>query len=265
MNRGLTGISFILHGGSDFQLGDIVDDNGRVIPYGVNILKAFKAKRQLVINVSDREGNPVTLIVPYHAVMEYAVMKDVDNIPKPADAFCDTGETAVERTIRLPKIAASNQAYQSDVYFILGNMLPYMINAGIEVKFMDNVVSSITSGQSTAEQVSWNVEDSNGTHVIAASITDDYDTLGYPTVDGEEVDVLSFTVGTDKRFGITLDNDEYYTEGLYSVGEVITVMSDFTKYMEQCPYDPNAEFQPLPADKTLPAVEYDFKYELSRE
>lgn len=264
MDRGLTSVRLVTHGGRTLNFPDMVDDDGKFMPLGVDTLKAFKAKRQLVIH-SFQPGREATLIVPYHAVMEYAVMKDVEDIPKPTDAFCDTGETAVERIIRLPKIAESNQAYQSDVYFILGNMLPYMINAGIEIKFMDNVVSSITRGQSTAEQVSWNVEDSNGTHVIAASITDDYDVLGYPTVDGEEVDVLSFTVGTDKRFGMTHDNDEYYTEGLYSMGEVITVMSDFTKYMSEYQYDPNAEFQPLPADKTLPAVEDDFKYELSRE
>lgn len=264
MNRGLTIVEFRLHGSRDFTIPDIVDDSGRVFPFGVNTLKAFKAKRQLVMHLP-QQGGEATLIIPYHAVMEYDVMKEVIPIPDVADDFCDTGETAVERTITLPKIAESNQAYQSDVYFILENMLPYMIREGIEVKFMDNVVSSITNGTTTEEQVSWNVEDSNGTHVIAASTTDNLDVFGYPTVDGEEVDALSFTVGTDKRFGITLDNDEYFTQGLYSIGEVITVDRSFVSYKSSYPYDPDAEFQPLPEDKTLPAVEDDFKYVLSRE
>ena len=123
MNRGITIVEFTLHGGTDFELPDIVDDDGKFLPLGVDTLKAFKAKRQLVIHVPD-PGRESTLIVPYHSVMEYAVMKDVDDIPKPADAFCEETHKVVERTIRLPKIAESNQAYHSDVYFILGNMLP---------------------------------------------------------------------------------------------------------------------------------------------
>lgn len=261
--RGLTSVDFVIHGGRTFVFSDLVDDDGNVLPFGVDALKAFKAKKQLVLHNDSAVEGEMTVIIPYHAVMEYEVSKNMEDVEKPADDFCDTGETAVERTITLPKIAESNQAYQSDLYFILENMLPFMINEGIEVKFMDNAVSSITN-TSTDEQVSWNVEDSNGTHVIAASTTDNLDVLGYPTVDGEEVDALSFTVGTDKRFGITNDNDEYNVSDLYSVGEVITTMSDFTKYMAQYPYDPNAEFVSLPEDKTLPAVEDDFKYFMSR-
>lgn len=263
MDKAVTGVRMLLHGGQPFFFGDDVDEQGHFTNNGVRALAALKRHEQIHIRVCLRECEEI--IIPYHAVMEYDVMKEVIPVPDVADDFCDTGETAVERTITLPKIAESNQAYQSDVYFILENMLPYMIREGIEVKFMDNVVSSITNGTTTEEQVSWNVEDSNGTHVIAASTTDNLDVFGYPTVDGEEVDALSFTVGTDKRFGITLDNDEYYTEGLYSIGEVITVDRSFVSYKSSYQYDPDAEFQSLPEDKTLPAVEDDFKYELSRE
>ena len=264
MDKAVTGVNMILHGGMSFGIYDDMDEQGHFVNNGVSALAALKRHEQIHAKVSE-PGGMAEVIIPYHAVMEYDAMKEIVPIPDVADDFCDTGETVAERTVALPKIAESNQTYQSDLYFFLERMLPFMIGEGIEVKFMDNVVSSITNGQSTAEQVSWNVEDSNGTHVIAASITEDYDILGYPTVDGETVDVLSFTVGTDKRFGITHDNDEYFTDGLYSVGEVITTSSSFTKYMAQYPYDPNADFETLPADKTLPAVEDDFKYVLSRE
>lgn len=89
MNRGLTIVEFTLHGGMDFAIADMVDDNGKFMPLGVDTLKAFKAKRQLVIHTA-HPGHEATLIVPYHSVMEYAVTKAFDDIPKPSDDFCKT-------------------------------------------------------------------------------------------------------------------------------------------------------------------------------
>lgn len=84
MDRGLTSVNLLIHGGRTLNFLDMVNGDGNVLPFGVDALKAFKTKKQLVLH-SDSNG---TIIIPYHSVMEYEVWKDVDDIPKPEDDFC---------------------------------------------------------------------------------------------------------------------------------------------------------------------------------
>lgn len=89
MDRGLTSVYSVIHGGRTLTFPDRVDDDGNVLPFGVTALKAFKAKKQLVLHADSPVDGEATMIIPYHSVMEYEVWKDIDDVEKPSDDFCD--------------------------------------------------------------------------------------------------------------------------------------------------------------------------------
>ena len=89
MDRGLTNVDLVIHGGGTLMFPDTVDDDGNVLPFGVAALKAFKAKRQLVLHADSPVDGEATMIIPYHSVMEYEVRKIIEDVPKVEDDFCD--------------------------------------------------------------------------------------------------------------------------------------------------------------------------------
>lgn len=262
MNKPFVEVKLEIHepGGSK-TLKDYVDSNGRFVPLGDQVVSMLEKHEKLHYMKNDTET-----FIPYHAVMEYDVMKEVVPFPDVADDFCDTGETVAERTITLPRASETNMVFREDFIIFFDEMLVYMLNEGIEVKFMGNVVTAIEISAPPAghQGNAWTVTDTEGTHEIWADFNGD--SYIYPTVDGEEVESVSFTVGTDKMFGMLDDDEDYLVRGLYSVGAVITVEDDgITEYKLAYPYANSASFEPLPEDKKLPAVTSDFFYQLGRE
>lgn len=89
MDKTATGVNMTLHGGMDFGFYDDMDEQGHFTNEGVRALAALKRHEQIHAK-TDTPSGIVEIIVPYHAVMEYDVMKEVVSIPDVADDFCKT-------------------------------------------------------------------------------------------------------------------------------------------------------------------------------
>ena len=87
MNKAVTGVNMILHGGMDFGIYDDMDEQGHFVNNGVSALAALKRHEQIHAKIFVPDGM-AEVIIPYHAVMEYDVMKEVIPFPDVADDFC---------------------------------------------------------------------------------------------------------------------------------------------------------------------------------
>ena len=147
--RGLTSVDFVIHGGRTFVFSDLVDDDGNVLPLGVDALKAFKAKKQLVLHNDSAVEGEMTVIIPYHAVMEYEVSKNMEDVEKPADDFCQTDPCLAEGTC--------NTSWT--ITFANGDtkLAEYLVKNG-ETPVYGGATPTMTQEGYTCEFIGWNTD-----------------------------------------------------------------------------------------------------------
>lgn len=248
-------VQIVLHGLEDeepWDFEDRIDDDGKFIPLGTQVAGMLENHEPIFINGGFDSGEHIELLIPYHAIEAYTIIKDSKEFTEPEDAFCyenpckcdrpscDGGGGGGSRTVSLAK-DGSDKTTTYEVEFLFDYLIPYMLNNGISVKYGDNEVTSVTrTGFATDNEYTWTLEDENGSYIIDAEY-DSYDSVLYPTVDGESVDSLSFVVDTDKRYIMFSDvvggQINVLSEELYETGSVLTAPAGYTKYYSRSPYD----------------------------
>ena len=88
-------VHLYIHGNdTPLDVSDYVDDSGKFVPLGTQVLSMLE-KHDLV-HFKDSEG--VETIIPYHAVVAYAVEKASDEYTALEDEFCQTDPCLAEGT-----------------------------------------------------------------------------------------------------------------------------------------------------------------------
>ena len=266
MNKTFMTVSLTLHDGEDWGFEDYIDDNGKFQPLGVRALAMLEKHQQIYIN----DGGYID-IIPYHAIVKYAITKATHEYTQPEDAFCNEdvcptspncGGGSAERIWTLG--ADYGDAY--DKYdLVLGGhfMIPYLLSHNIPVSFNGSNVTS-ASLDDWAHDVELTIVAEDGTHTIALPMSGDY-TYEELEVDGESVESVSFTIGTDKRyvaFTTGGDTGTMVSENLYKVGDKPVVSGEYDYYLAISP-NSGSEQLPFPEGGIFPAVENDTWYTLS--
>lgn len=269
MNKTFMTVNLTLHGGEDWGYEDYIDNNGKFHPLAVRALAMLEKHQQIYIN----DGGYID-IIPYHAIVKYDATKETREYTQPEDAFCNEDvcptspncSESATRILSLPRYDGNSSTLQEDQEFLFTYEIPYLINNGISVKFKGEEVLSVAAGTpDDPTDIMWNLTTDQGVHVLLTNNTGDYDLI-YPTVDGETVDLVSFTIGTEKRYVLfsTLSGGSFIkvSDGLYKVGEKPVVSGEYTDYMKRA-FQMDSERTPFPEGGVFPAVTNDIWYTLN--
>ena len=155
---------------------------------------------------------------------------------------------------------------REDYTLLVGLMMPAMLEEGIEVKFMNEKVTSIIPSEEYLEE-NYTIVTNKGTHIVRIEFSGDYEYFFTDIkVDDEKVDSLEFNINTDKYFLIVRHEDDTLLSGLYDAGTEV-VFSDeeysgYSYYAEKAFGGEGAEEHNFDEERKFPALTKDVWYEL---
>lgn len=267
MNKPFVYVGLYLTGnnGSPWVIEDYIDEEtGEYVSIGTQAAAMLDRHEDIHYMEHGGVGETWETIIPYHAIMRAVVAKTPAEYVKPEDSYCKPVEspfspTGGGRTISLTRISEEFASLDEEE-LIFTNMIPYLLDEGIEVKFLGEVVTGIEHTTESYDEI-YTITTEQGTHVVYTSVSGDYDVF-YPTVDGETVDKVSVTVATKQYYLLATDNYRVKIfDGLYNAGTEVVCDDDYTSYYH--PAMVSDDTSGTIVDHKLPALTEDALYRLS--
>ena len=260
-----------LHGGTEWNLNDYVDENGKYVALGTEAA-AMLNRHEAIHYVDPRNGSePVEMLIPYHAIVRSMITKSPAEYNEPEDSYCQPvgspfAPTGSGRTVSLPiyhREGEEPSIRREDYELMFKYMMPKLLEDGIEVKFMGEKVTAVTPVGDEYSST-FTVTTSKGTHTVNVDFSGDYEYFCVtPTVDGEEVNELKFNAGTSKYFLIAKPYDgDIVVSGEYDAGTRVVITGDHTSTYSKVAFGADSDTHQFDEDKKLPALTADTWYEV---
>lgn len=249
-----------LHGGTEWNLNDYVDENGKYVALGTEAA-AMLNRHEAIHYVDPRNGSePVEMFIPYHAIVRSMITKSPAEYNEPEDSYCQPVDSPFvkSRTVSLPKYGDPTDPLTNpyDEALVFDYMVPYMLSHNIGVKFLGEKLTAINQRVVSSATI-YDVTTDKGTHEIR--IPSGYK---YPVIDGVIADKASVTVNTDKYYFVSMEMENKVDEGLYDNGSQPVCSSEYISYKQRA-FTQGLEYQ-FGEDHKFPAITDDVMYSVMR-